>query len=88
MEIELHPAASLLEETFNVLISPAELLAGALKQSSREATVLLYAHALDPQLQKMAELADRMFCFYEEQSGGQKAEVRMPGAQAMLEAYS
>jgi hypothetical protein len=30
MEIELHPAVSLLEETFNVLISPVELLTSAL----------------------------------------------------------
>ena len=167
MEIELHPAVSLLEETFNVLISPAELLAcalnsqpelqrykilficgnhscilsrlnrnfteldvrraftsfqlmtileenhhsflivehdpllyedasemveyvaQALKQISRQATVLLYAHALDPHLQKMAELADRVFCFYEEQTKGRaKVEVRTPGAQKTLEAYS
>ena len=33
----------------------------ALKQTSREATVLLYAPALDPHLQEMSELADRVF---------------------------
>ncbi len=152
MDIELLPSVSLLEETFNVLIAPVELLtsalnsqltlqrykilficdnysrilsrldrnfteleirraftsfqlmtimeenhhsflivehvAQALKQTSREATILLYAPALDPHLQKMTELADRVFCFYEEQSRGQKAEVKMPGAQATLEAYS
>ncbi len=170
MEIELHPTVSLLEETFNVLISPAELLAGALnnrlelqrfkilficgnysrildhlnrnfteleirraftsfqlmtileenhhsflivehdpilyedakemveyiaqalRQTSREATVLLYAPALDPHLQKIAESADRVFCFYEERSALAKnrsnAKAKMPGAQATLEAYS
>ena len=30
MEIELHPAVSLLPETFSVLIAPVEMLAGAL----------------------------------------------------------
>jgi len=30
MEIELHPAVSLLPETFSVLIAPLEMLAGAL----------------------------------------------------------
>jgi hypothetical protein len=40
-------------------------LAQALKQTSREATILLYAPALDPYLEKMTELADRVFCFYE-----------------------
>jgi hypothetical protein len=39
-------------------------LAQALKQTSREAAVLLYASALDPHLQEMAELADRVFCIY------------------------
>ncbi len=65
-----------------------EYVAQALKQTSKEATVLLYAPALDPSLQKMAELADRVFCFYEGQTRGQKAEARMPGAQKTLEAYS
>ncbi len=166
MEIELHPAISLLPETFNVLVSPVEILvealnnhltlqrykilficgnysrilsrldrnfteldvrraftsfqlmtimeenhhsflivehdpmlyedaeqmveyvARALKQTSREATILLYSPALDPSLQKVVELADRVFCFYEEQARGQRAEVRMPGAQKTLEAYS
>jgi len=67
-----------------------EYLAQALRQTSREATVLLYAPALDPHLQKMTELADRVFCIYGEQAPakGRKAEARMPGAQATLEAYS
>ncbi len=154
MEIELHPAVSLLEETFNVLIAPPELLtaalnghqslqrykilyicgnysrilsrldrniteleirraftsfqlmtileenhhsflivehdpmlyedagemmeyiAQALKQTSREATILLYAPALDPHLQKITELADRVFCIYEKRSSGQSPEGR------------
>ncbi len=66
-----------------------EYLAQAFRQTSREATVLLYAPALDPHLQKMAELADRVFCFYEEQARGRaKVQERMPGAQRTLEAYS
>ncbi len=167
MDIELHPAISLSEETFNVLISPAAMLvealnshlnlqrykilficgnysrilsrldrnftelevrraftsfqlmtileenhhsflivehdpmlyedaqemveyvAQALKQTSREATILLYSPALDLHLQNMAELVDRVFCFYEGQARGRaKAEARMPGAQRTLEAYS
>jgi DNA polymerase I len=142
MEIELHPAFSLLENTFNVLIAPVEMLVDAinnninlqrykvlfisgnysrilsrlnrniteldirraftsfqlmtileenhhsfliiehdpllyegasemieyvaqhLRQTSREATVLVYSPAMDPHLEKMAELADRVFCFY------------------------
>src|SRR5512137_558947 len=51
-----------------------EYIAQHLLQTSREATVLLYAPALDPHLQKMTELADRVFCFYE-----------MPKAQVTLE---
>ena len=67
-----------------------EYLAQALKQTSREATILLYAPALDPHLQKITELADRVFCIYNEQAPakGRKAEEKMPGAQATLEAYS
>ena len=154
MEIELHPAVSLLEETFNVLIAPPELLtsalnshqslqrykilyvcgnysrilshldrniteleirraftsfqlmtileenhhsflivehdpmlyedagemveyvAQALRQTSREATILLFAPALDPLLQKMTELADRVFCIYEERTAPAKGERR------------
>jgi hypothetical protein len=67
-----------------------EYLAQALRQTSREATILLYAPALDPHLQKIAELANRVFCIYGEQAPakGRKAEARMPGAQRTLEAYS
>ena len=69
-----------------------EYLAQALKQTSREAIILLYAPALDPHLQKMTELADRVFCFYEmpraPTKGRAKAEPKMPVAQKTLEAYS
>jgi len=68
-----------------------EYLAQALKQTSREATILLYAPALDPHLQKLTDLADRVFCIYSEQAptkGRTKAEAKIPGAQATLEAYS
>jgi DNA polymerase I len=168
MEIELHPAVSLLPETFNVLVAPVEMLvdamnrhlnlqrykiiyicgnysrilshldrnftelevrraftsfqlmtileenhhsfliiendpmlyedagemveyvAQALKQTSREATILLYSPALDPHLEMMTELADRVFCFYEmpKVKGRAKVEPKMPGSQATLEAYS
>lgn len=44
-------------------------LAQTLKQTSREATILLYAPALDPHLEKMTELADRVFCIYNEPAG-------------------
>jgi len=40
-----------------------EYVAQHMRQTSREATVLLYAPALDPHLEKMTELADRVFCF-------------------------
>ncbi|MRR14453.1 hypothetical protein EG833_03300 [archaeon] len=170
MEIELHPAVSLLEDTFNVLIAPPEMLVDAinsnlnlqrykvlfisgnysrilsrlnrniteldvrraftsfqlmtileenhhsflivehdpmlyedsqemveyiaqhLRQTSRDATVLLYSPALDPHLEKMTPLADRVFCFYEMPKaparGKMKADPKMPKAQVTLEAYS
>jgi hypothetical protein len=66
-----------------------EYISQALKQTSREETILLYSPALDPHLHKMTELADRVFCFYEGQARGRaRAEAKMPGAQATLEAYS
>jgi len=68
-----------------------EYLARALRQTSREATVLLYSPALDPHLQKMTELADRVFCIYSEHAptrGHAKADPKMQGAQKTLEAYS
>jgi DNA polymerase I len=170
MEIELHPAVSLLEGTFNVLVAPVELLVDAINnnpnlqrynvlfisgnysrilsrlnrnvteldvrraftvfqlmtileenrhsflivehdpllyedagemieyvaqhllQTSREATVLLYTPAIDPYLEKMTPLADRVFCFYEmpktPAKDKVKAELKMPGSQATLEAFS
>ena len=42
-------------------------VAQAMKQASREATILLYAPALDRHLEAMAEFADRVFCFYDMQ---------------------
>jgi hypothetical protein len=68
-----------------------EYLAQALRQTSRETTVLHYAPALDPHLQKLTELADRVFCIYSEQAPtkGRKAEAKVPsGTQPALEAYS
>jgi len=68
-----------------------EYIAQHLRQTSREATVLLYSPALDPHLEKMTPLADRVFCFYEMPKaparGKTKADL-MPGSQATLEAYS
>jgi len=64
-------------------------LAQALKQASREATVLLYAPAMDPHLQKIAGLADRVFCIYNEPARSRaKAEAMVQGAQRTLKAYS
>jgi hypothetical protein len=67
-----------------------EYVSQALKQTSREATILLYSPTLDPHLQKMTELADRVFCFYEmpKVKSRAKAEPKMPGNQATLKAYS
>lgn len=50
---------------------------------------LIYAPALDPHLQEMVGLDDRVFCIYDDLiSGSAKAEARMPGAQKTLGAYS
>ena len=66
-----------------------EYLAQVLRQTSREATILLYAPALDPHMQKLTELADRVFCIYKEPAGScAKAGAKMPGDQRTLEAYS
>ena len=47
------------------------------------------APALDPHLQKITELADRVFCIYSEPARGcAKAEAKMPpGDQRTLEVY-
>jgi len=52
-----------------------ECVAQHLRQTSREATVLLYAQALDPNLQEMAGLADRVFCIYNEPAARQARPV-------------
>lgn len=69
-----------------------EYVAQSLRQTSREATILLYTPALDSHLEKMTELADRVFCFYEMPKAPvrcrTKAEVKMPGSQATLEVFS
>jgi hypothetical protein len=65
-----------------------EYLAQALKQTSREATILLYAPTLGPCLQKLTELADRVFCIFSEQAPAKGRKAKMLGAQATLEAYS
>jgi len=66
-----------------------EYLAQTLKQTSGEAAIRLHSPALDPHQQKMTdELADRVFCIYGDQAKGRKAEAKMSGAQATLEAYS
>ncbi len=69
-----------------------EYVGQRLRQTSREATVLLYAPALDSHLEKMTEMADRVFCFYgmpKAPAGGKmRADPKMPKAQVTLEAYS
>jgi hypothetical protein len=46
----------------------------------REATILLHAPALDPHLQTITELSDRMFCIYEKEKTQLKGRAKMPGA--------
>jgi hypothetical protein len=66
-----------------------EYVGQALRQTSREATILLYAPAMDLHLQTMTDLADRVFCFYEGQARGRaKANTKIQGAQVTLEVYS
>lgn len=69
-----------------------EYLAEALRQTSRGATILLYSPALDPHLEKMIKLADRVFCFYEmpksPSRARSKAEMKMAGSQATLEVFT
>jgi hypothetical protein len=65
----------------------AGCIAEATKQASREATILLYASALDRHLEAMAENADRVFCFYDMQGAGvrqsrsmsRRLQARPPG---------
>jgi DNA polymerase I len=70
-----------------------EYVAQGVKQTSHEATILLYAPALDTHMEKMTELADRVFCFYEMPKapvtrGRAKTEMNMLGSQATLEVFS
>jgi DNA polymerase I len=69
-----------------------EYIAQHLRQTSREATVLVYAPAMDPHLEKITPLADRVFCFYEMPKAParskMKSDLKMPGNQATLEVYS
>jgi hypothetical protein len=46
-------------------------VAQAMKQASREATILLYASELDRHLEPIAEIADRVFCFCNMQGSGE-----------------
>jgi DNA polymerase I len=68
-----------------------EYVAQHLRQTSREATVLLYSPAMDPHLEKMTQLADRVFSFYEMPKAPTKSRTKAvvtPGSQVTLEAYS
>jgi len=65
-----------------------EYVGQALKQTSREATILLYAPALDPHQKTITELAYRVFWIYEGEKAPFKGRAKMPGDQATLEAYS
>jgi DNA polymerase I len=68
-----------------------EYIAQHLRQTSREATILVYSPSLDPHLEKMTPLADRVFCFYEMPKAPTRGRAKtdpMPGSQSTLEAYS
>jgi hypothetical protein len=59
-----------------------EYVGQALKQTFREATILLYSPALDPHLQTITELADRVFLHIRRrESTGERAgeDARRPG---------
>ena len=64
-----------------------EYVGQAFKQTSREATILLYSPARDPHLQTITELADRVFCIYEGEKALAKGRAKMPGDQATLEFF-
>jgi hypothetical protein len=66
-------------------------VAQALKQASREATILLFAPVLDRHLEAMAEYADRVFCFYDMQGAGLRQHKSVPEeleGQTTWEAFS
>jgi hypothetical protein len=71
-------------------INPVISILLLLTFEARKATILLYAPTLDPHLQKITELADRVFCIYSEPAPakGRKAEAKTPREQRTLEAYS
>jgi hypothetical protein len=61
-----------------------EYVAQHLRQTSREATVLVYSPALDPHLGKMTPLAYRMFCFYEMAESPSERPVKGRGENARI----
>ena len=66
-------------------------VARAMKQASREATILLYAPVLDRHLEAMAEFADRVFCFYDMQGAAMKQSSSISeemASQTTWEAFS
>jgi hypothetical protein len=52
-----------------------EYITQHMRQTSREASVLLYSPAMDPHLEKMTPLADQLFCFYEMPKAPRKEPV-------------
>jgi hypothetical protein len=73
-------------------IEMVEYIAQHMRQTSLEATVRLYSPAMNPQLEKMTELEDLVFCFYEvpkaPAKSRAKAESKMPRLQATRGVYS
>jgi DNA polymerase I len=61
-----------------------EYAAQSHRQTSREATILLYSPALGPHLQKLTELADRVFCFYEGQQSSARGRTKGGGENARI----
>jgi hypothetical protein len=47
------------------LVFMAGRVAKAMKQASREATILLHALTLDQHLEAVSEIDDQVFCFYD-----------------------
>ncbi len=68
-----------------------EYLAKHMQQPSGKATILLYAPAPDIYLEKISELASRVFCFYKIPRSSAKARAnaysKIDVSQATLEAY-
>jgi SPX domain protein involved in polyphosphate accumulation len=54
-------------------------VAQAMKQASRETTILLYAAAMDRHLETMAEYADTVFCFCDMQRDRAGQKSKHPG---------